>query len=856
MKIRNIILSFILVVSFIIPTFGVTAYDDVSDYTEEINLLTRMGFMDGETSDLFYPDDKIDRAETVKILMRLRNLTSGGDGEQRFIDVKKDYYVFDEIDSAVVNGYIGVPADRKFNPESPITAEDALSILLRIMNYGIYLDSTGKSVIATASDAGLLKGVRLSGGYITKGQLAAVIYNSFSCGIPEISSVSSDSTKLDSSDKTTLSYHDMKLIKGVVTSTDVSGIYYSAKPLAKGKIMIGDTEYIRTSEEQTEYLGYAVDAIITDDSEETTQKLLYCLRGENNTEETIDLEDITDVNGYKISYSTNDRKKTLNLKERDCIIYNGTAVKYSPDYIKDANGTITTLENAFAERIVFIDSYVSYGVASVNINEKQINLANGTFNNKTYIDLDNDDYKAIRIYMDGAEISFSDILIGDVISVMGSDRFIKIINCRSAREISVSGITDDDKVMSDGKEYEIGKYCTGKDILNIGTSFSVTLDVYGRIMSFKKISETDVYGCILKTKYEDAEDKGYVKILDADSKINSYEFTDKVKYTNGDKTKRISAKEVCGLIGNIQVIKYVKDGSGKIKEVKQAADITDDLRYNEQIFTKYQIASARASYVSIAGVGYGNCNVFVVPNADDSGNVDEKGCGVKLGYFSGGSNYNSITFYDVGTDGMAKAGLVRANSGSKIDNYAAGLILVEKTGKVLGSDETEKTAVIGYSGGNRVTYAVADNYSGDFNPEDLSLGDLILIATDSRGEIGNILVCYDDSANVWGNTTNAGAGQYYTVECSVYHGTVRYFDGNTLTLEFGGTLAQHPYGTFFPQMTNTVSSVYYVNRETKKISMGDMSKITANNYYNGAVGSEVVTRSNRGGVQEVVVYEN
>ena len=85
---------------------------------------------------------------------------------------------------------------------------------------------------------------------------------------------------------------------------------------------------------------------------------------------------------------------------------------------------------------------------------------------------------------------------------------------------------------------------------------------------------------------------------------------------------------------------------------------------------------------------------------------------------------------------------------------------------------------------------------------------------------------------------------------------MRYFDGNTLTLEFGGTLAQHPYGTFFPQMTNTVSSVYYVNRETKKISMGDMSKITANNYYNGAVGSEVVTRSNRGGVQEVVVYEN
>lgn len=854
MKIKKIILSFILISAFILPSFS-SAYEDVADYTEEINLLAEMGLMDGETSDLFYPGDKMDKAETIKILMRLRNLASGGDGEQRFADVKKDYYVFDEIDSAVVNGYISVPDDRMFYPESSITAEDALSVLLRIMNYGIYLDSTGKSAITTAQDAGLLKGVSLTGAYITKGQLAAVIYNSFSCAMPEISSFSADSAKFKSSDKTTLSYLGMKLVRGVVTATDVSGIYYSAEPLGKGIIKIGDTEYKIVKAAHREELGYAVDAIVTDDKAETLQKLMYCLRNDRNETETIDLDDVTSVNGYKISYTADDKNKTLNLKAADCVIYNGTAVKYDESLI-GGEGTITTVENSFAERIVFVESYVSYGVSNVDVNNEKIYIANGKFNNETYIDLDNSDYKSVSLYCDGGEISLSDIAGGDVISVKASKRAITITNCRNKAEITVDGITDDDEIVYGGKTYEIGRYCTGKDILNIGGAFAVTFDVYGKIMSVEKVSETEVYGCVIKVKYETAEDIGYVKMLDLDSKIHSYEFTDKVKYTTAGTSKKISAKKACEYLNGVQVIKYVKSADGKIKEVIQATDITDDLLYNETVFTKYQIAEAKSSYVSIAGVGYGECATFVVPPADEGGRIDEDFCAVKTGYIEANKTYKNLNFYDVGTNGMAKSALIREKTGASISDYTAGLILVEKIGKVLGSDETEKTALIGYSGGQRVTYAVSDTYLEDFKAKDLSLGDLVLTATDSKGEIGAIAVVYDDSANTVGCTYNGGNGMNYTRECSVYHGTARYYDGKTLTLEFGGTLSQHPYGTFFPQGVKSVNTVYYVNRNTKKVTVGDMGRVTANNYYNGAKGSEIVTRSNRGGVQEVVIYEN
>ena len=47
-----------------------------------------------------------------------------------------------------------------------------------------------------------------------------------------------------------------------------------------------------------------------------------------------------------------------------------------------------------------------------------------------------------------------------------------------------------------------------------------------------------------------------------------------------------------------------------------------------------------------------------------------------------------------------------------------------------------------------------------------------------------------------------------------------------------------------------------MNRSTKKVTKGEWGDIKAKNFYTGQDGSEVVVRTNRNGVVEVVVYED
>ena len=162
-------------------------YDDA--YQKEIDAVTGLGIMDGENSRQFFPEDQLDRAEMVRMIMKLRN-SHTGDRRQRFSDVRLDYYAFAEIDEAVNLGYITVGEDRLFHPEDPATSEEALRMMLYLLNYKTYLQKGNLDVFSLAGQVGLTDGVRFSGTGITKAELAKVIYNSFSCYMLEMRGIS------------------------------------------------------------------------------------------------------------------------------------------------------------------------------------------------------------------------------------------------------------------------------------------------------------------------------------------------------------------------------------------------------------------------------------------------------------------------------------------------------------------------------------------------------------------------------------------------------------------------------------------------------------------------------------------
>ena len=50
--------------------------------------------------------------------------------------------------------------------------------------------------------------------------------------------------------------------------------------------------------------------------------------------------------------------------------------------------------------------------------------------------------------------------------------------------------------------------------------------------------------------------------------------------------------------------------------------------------------------------------------------------------------------------------------------------------------------------------------------------------------------------------------------------------------------------------------VYKVNRGNRTVEIGEYGDIIGKNFYTGEAGSEIVMRSNRNGVVEVIIYEN
>jgi len=120
-----------------------TIYNDIGNVSwaiSAIESLTERGVIKGKAKNMFYPNDKITRAEFVSILIRI--FKPGEVVAGSFVDVKGSDWFYREVMTAKNLGIISGSPDNYFYPNKPITREDAAVIITRAL---IALDKPVKS---------------------------------------------------------------------------------------------------------------------------------------------------------------------------------------------------------------------------------------------------------------------------------------------------------------------------------------------------------------------------------------------------------------------------------------------------------------------------------------------------------------------------------------------------------------------------------------------------------------------------------------------------------------------------------------------------------------------------------------
>lgn len=187
MNILKKLITVTLAVAVIAGTFSFPAfasvYKDVDEskyYAEAVEALSTYGIVSGYAG-YFNPENSVTRAEFAKMITLVSGLEDevySKAGTRRFDDVALSHWGNGHINTAADNNLIVGYPNGLFMPEKKITFAEAVTVLLRAMNYTTQDlgDNWPYAYMVKAKGLGLTDGIALGdNSYISRGDLAVVI---------------------------------------------------------------------------------------------------------------------------------------------------------------------------------------------------------------------------------------------------------------------------------------------------------------------------------------------------------------------------------------------------------------------------------------------------------------------------------------------------------------------------------------------------------------------------------------------------------------------------------------------------------------------------------------------------------
>ena len=519
------IISLILTISLFLslltfPSFA-EGYSYPENYEDMKGLLSAVEIIGENYGDA---DKYITREEFVTLIAKSTGIAPmmPSDADSLFSDVEKESenakYIYLAKELNLVSGY----SDGTFKPNDNISLTEGIVCAVNLLGYSVMAREFGgfpTGYMTLANDIGLYKNLKdFKDAKLTYGAAAILIYNTLNSKTLKIETVSQKGIAYKSYTGQTLLYDNfgISLIEGVMDGTDMSRLR-GLNDIPPYKVSIAGKLLRQNETNAQDFLGYFVQGWYKEINGQDS--LIYISKkAGKNIETEIEIEDITNISGYKIYADFNTSKiEAFPYTAYSAIIYNGvsTGFDFNMSILKDENGnllngTVKLLDNDADGKcdVIFIDAYSQYVVGRV---EKYEGRIYDYFDPEKNIIMDTsiDEPYTLLYNKDGEEISIGKVKRYDSIMVYKTKSDAKqTIHKGIVSNTNVTGtltmITEDN-----GKKYFClngVSYPVSKELLNNKTAvlnreITLTLNAKGKGVFFTYTGEDSVvWGMLIKAK--------------------------------------------------------------------------------------------------------------------------------------------------------------------------------------------------------------------------------------------------------------------------------------------------------------------------------------------------------------------
>jgi len=761
-RISAIMLCFLMMFSFI-PTYAFQISEDVAGtaYEESAYVLGALGIMVGDAgTGNFRPDDGITRAEFARVavsLIGLDDVAYASQGVSKFSDVPTTHWANGYINVATSQNLIIGKDDGTFDPESPITYQDAITILIRALGYEPTVASKGGypgGYLSVATQIGLTKNAT-SGAEeaVKRGIVANLSNNALTIDLMEQTGFGSD-IKYEVVDKTILEDKlDIIYNKGQITANGYSTLT-EGSALEKDEVSINGEIFKIGESNAGNYLGYYVNYYAKED-ENGLNKTLILVRPEksrNNTL-TVDNENIETAAKEELEYwvnkDTDKNTKKIKIASDAKMVYNGVGIDFDVSLLSnEISGTVKLLEITGDGKydVVFVDEIKNIIVEDVI--ESSYKIVDKYGNPSLTIDPEDTNYSFVMVDKNNETVKLEDLKEWDVLSYTIS-KDSSLIRISVSRE-TVSGVVteiSENRYTIDGKEYKVAK--NFEETLKLQDEGVFYLDVYGKIAAVNKAATTDKnYAYLINAGANGSIDTtASFKILNVKGEIQTLTAEEKIKFngTNGKlATEVIDEIKKDGKVTS-QLITIKTNASGKITEIDLATDKTGSgLTVDKYDFVKNFAGEDVVFKSNSSKLGKFNITdetiVFDIPASSDDYTEytvrDKK-------MFENESKYN-VSVFDVTED--LNAGVVIVTNSDGKTNLESPIAVVSKITTARNEDGEEVEKLYAAYNGEIVTFETKGTgilVKGD--KKSLEAGDVIQFKLDAKGVIEKFDLLFDIS---------------------------------------------------------------------------------------------------------------
>ena len=754
-KVISLILCLGMLVGFQMPSFA----DEGSNVSELLDFMHAIGVMQEYDATTFKSNQKVTRAVFVQGVSSLIGEGVEEEGTVYYHDVSRDYWAFNCISRLTKLGIISGNEEQCFNPERLITRAEAARIMLTVLGYNDVM-MTGEvyphGYLRFAGEVKLFEKCSY-GDEITMEDMLNIFRNSLEADTVSVQ-IKSDGTTYTKSGVTMLErYYDMHFGRGTMTGCDRVNLS-TGERIDDDKVFIDDVAYETELTGLMEYLGRRVEFIYYTDDYDDNKLVWVKSTGKNDVLKLgINVYKEFNADDYVLTYEEDESGKTkrARLEKGIDVVYNGAYVKDGvKDILSKEKYSVSLVSNGGAYDLAVVEAYDNYVVADID-------LTNFTIYDKVTsskkISLDKNDWDAVEITRSGAEIPFSDINAGDVVSIFRAydGKSVKAVVSSNVIDGVVENVRFKDEmpyvVMKD-KEYEFFDATAIKD-MNPGDAVKLRIDFNGYIADAVIDGGGEMMAYVVKAYVDlDAIDQALkLKLLTKDG-IEVYTCHSKLKVNDMPANDTIIANEFIGASGQtVQRLVMVKfDSEQKIRKIYTS----------DSVFALYLGNETGRYKTNIGRLGKkilidDDTQIFSVPSVYSSEDKD-----FSMRRKSNLVNDQNYTFdvYRYKTDELdfEDVLVLKDANWAQASEWDAS-ILVERIMETYDADTDEVVeCLVGYQGSSEVTFYTNGEYS--FKQNDIKSGDLIRVARDEKGKVesASVSYSYQGTSRPIGSDENAG----------------------------------------------------------------------------------------------------